>query len=576
MKTNLFKFKTLKKNKIVIEEETINNPFLLFFKKNKNSILIFLFLITLIVLLISTYYAVTNLKETTKIVTNINNVVVEFSEENTVNSINMKPITGGQAEKEFYERYGNIGLKEGIVLVVKEVEFSDGTITFYSDGSAKIVSDNTITRVSALENGEYGLKENGDIIIGAKTKRIVIEKNIVLEDGKKVIYYSDNSCEIITNNIANNLLVRNSERLIIENNRLIKITPSGVTMKKNAENINGYKITYYEDGTIKIEKGNNTYVIRNKEDFDFTKFIFPNNNQATIIENKVSLKDGSKIIYYTDGSAEIIKNNESIMVRQSKDIIYTENRIIEIIETTYALQSNEKTTPSGDKIIYLNNGGALIKNQNEIYSYVYENSLIKYDEQQYIKEILEKVEEKNKKTTQNGKIIINLEDGNSVIIDNNGYRIIKTDKIIYDQDGNIKEIEGEIKDKNNSVSENDFIIENKGNDDVNFIIAIELSDNYKEYAPIKLNPLYLRYNIVVDSNYLEQQLFDKKMKIGTVLQGGTKIEKETYILYEGKLNSGAKAEVNLGIWLDYDDITNDYQNSVFVGTIKVYSETIVN
>jgi len=576
MKTNLFKFKTLKKNKIVIEEETINNPFLLFFKKNKNSILIFLFLITLIVLLISTYYAVTNLKETTKIVTNINNVVVEFSEENTVNSINMKPITGGQAEKEFYERYGNIGLKEGIVLVVKEVEFSDGTITFYSDGSAKIVSDNTITRVSALENGEYGLKENGDIIIGAKTKRIVIEKNIVLEDGKKVIYYSDNSCEIITNNIANNLLVRNSERLIIENNRLIKITPSGVTMKKNAENINGYKITYYEDGTIKIEKGNNTYVIRNKEDFDLTKFIFPNNNQATIIENKVSLKDGSKIIYYTDGSAEIIKNNESIMVRQSKDIIYTENRIIEIIETTYALQSNEKTTPSGDKIIYLNNGGALIKNQNEIYSYVYENSLIKYDEQQYIKEILEKVEEKNKKTTQNGKIIINLEDGNSVIIDNNGYRIIKTDKIIYDQDGNIKEIEGEIKDKNNSVSENDFIIENKGNDDVNFIIAIELSDNYKEYAPIKLNPLYLRYNIVVDSNYLEQQLFDKKMKIGTVLQGGTKIEKETYILYEGKLNSGAKAEVNLGIWLDYDDITNDYQNSVFVGTIKVYSETIVN
>ena len=64
------------------------------------------------------------------------------------------------------------------------------------------------------------------------------------------------------------------------------------------------------------------------------------------------------------------------------------------------------------------------------------------------------------------------------------------------------------------------------------------------------------------------------MSIGTKLQGDVEIKKETYILYEGTLESGKSSEVNLGIWLDYDDITNDYQDSVFVGTIKIYSETI--
>ena len=41
-----------------------------------------------------------------------------------------------------------------------------------------------------------------------------------------------------------------------------------------------------------------------------------------------------------------------------------------------------------------------------------------------------------------------------------------------------------------------------------------------------------------------------------------------------ELLAGEKAEINMGIWLDYTDITNDYQDSVFAGTIKVYTETV--
>lgn len=576
LKTNLFRFIKLKRNKIVIEEETIDSPFLLFLKRYHKYILLLVFLLALISIIASVYFAIINIRESSKIVTNINNVVVDFHGNNTINSVNLKPITGGQAIKEFYDRYGNIGLREGIIFLVKEVNFKNGKIVYYSDGSAKIVAnDGTITRVSALENGDYGVKENGDIIIGVKTKFIAIEKTIVLEDGTSITYYSDHSCEIIYPGNNNTVLVRNSDRLIIKDNKLITIMPSGVSDILKTDNINGNKITYYEDGTIKLEKGNNTYIIRNNEDIDLNTLDFPNNNQAIILNN-IKLKDGTEIIYYTDGSAEIKKNGESMMVRQSKDIIYTDEKIIEIIETRYAKEVNKRNTLTGKEIIYLNNGGALIKNPDGSYEYVYENSEIKYTDNGNIKDGLDTIKEKKHKVTPDGTIIIDLEDGNSIIIDDNGYRVVKTNKIVYDPDGNIKGIEGEIeKEKDDtSISESNFVVENNGKDNVKYIVTIELSDNYTDYAPVKLSPKYLRYNIVVNSLYLEDQLFEKQMKIGTELQGGTKIEKETYILYEGNLKSGSKEEVNLGIWVDYDNITNDYQDSVFVGTIKVYSETI--
>jgi len=576
MKTNLFKFLKLKRNKIVLEEEIIDSPFLLFLNRYKKYIILLLFLLALIAIIIGVYFAVINIRETSKIVTNINQVVVDFEGDNKINSINMKPISGGQAIKEFYERYGNIGLTEGVIFEIKVVPYNEGIITFYSDGSAKIINnEGIITRVSALENGDFGVKENGNIIIGAKTKIIAIEETKTLEDGTTIIYYSDNSCEIIIPNKNVKMLVRNSRRLVIENNRLKTINPSGVSKKLNEDNQKGHKITYYEDGTIKIEKGNETFIIRNKEDIDFSNFTYPNNNQATIVETK-DLKDGSKIIYYTDGSAEIIKNNESIMVRQSKDIIYTDERVIEIVETKYAKESLNKKTPQNKEIIYLTNAGALIKNPNGTYEYVYENSDIKYDNNGNIKNDVETIKEKFHKTTPNGTIIINLEDGNSVIIDENGYRVVKTSSIVYDKDTNIKGIEGEIEidSSDQSVTENNFVIENIGSDNVRYMITIEVSDNHEKYAPIKLDPMYLRYNIVVESDYLENKPFDNLLEKGTAFEGDVVITKETYVLYEGKLSSGASAKVNLGMWIDYDDIPNDYQNSVFVGTIKVYSETI--
>ena len=129
MKTNLFKFLRLKRDKIVLEEEFVESPFLAFLRRYKIYVLIMLFLLALIAVIGSVYFAIINIRESSKIVTNINQVVVDFQTDGKVNSINMKPITGGQAIKEFYERYGNIGLREGVIFVVKEVKFDKVTIT---------------------------------------------------------------------------------------------------------------------------------------------------------------------------------------------------------------------------------------------------------------------------------------------------------------------------------------------------------------------------------------------------------------------------------------------------------------
>jgi len=576
MKTNLFNFKKLKKDNITLEEERYS-PFLNFFIKYRLYLLLFLFLLAIIMLIIGIYYSVIHLQDSTKVVTNISTVVVEFEDTSKFNSVNLKPITGGLAEKLFYKRYGNVGLLEGIIFEVKEVNSRNGVVTFYSDGSALIHRNtNTYARISALENGEYGINENGEVVLGAIIKEIAISTTKTLADGTELIYFSDSSCRIIIPSKKLNMMVRNSSRITIENNRLNEIEPSGVTKVEELDN--SLKVTYYENGTIKVEMDNERFIVRNEEDIKIDKkdISFPNNNEATIL-NEVSLQDGSKIIYYTDGSAEILKANESIMVRKSKDIVYDNDGVIEIIDTKYASVSLNKVTPNNEEVTYLNNGGGLIKNPNGTYEYVHENSNIKYDEDGNIKDKVNSTKGKSYKTTPDGTIVVDLEDDNSIIIVEEGYRVVKTQNIVYDGDGNIVRIIGDEDDIPNedSISDNRFVITNSSGNKIKYVIALEVTDDYKQYAPKWLDPRFLRFNLVENNKYFENQTFgDKKLEIGTVLEGGAKIKNETFILYESVIENGEKAEIVLGLWLDYTDITNDYQDSVFAGTIKVYSETI--
>jgi len=88
MKTNLFNFKKLKKDNITLEEERYS-PFLNFFIKYRLYLLLFLFLLAIIMLIIGIYYSVIHLQDSTKVVTNISTVVVEFEDTSKFNSVNL-------------------------------------------------------------------------------------------------------------------------------------------------------------------------------------------------------------------------------------------------------------------------------------------------------------------------------------------------------------------------------------------------------------------------------------------------------------------------------------------------------
>lgn len=574
MRTNLFKFKKLKEEKIVLEEEKLDNSFLFFLKKYRKYILLLLFLLALISIIIAVYSAVKNLTPSTKEFTNIKEVSVDFEDSNEVKVNSSKPITGGQANKSFYERYGNIGLKEGIIFSVKEIDSENGKIIFYSDYSAKLIKkDGTILRIASLKDGSYGITEKGVIILGVATKEIAVSNTLTLKDNTVIKYYSDGSAEIYYPDRTESILVRNSERINISNDKIVLIQTSGVSDKSETIDKKSYKVTYYDDGTIKIEKDDNIYIVRNAEDviLNADDFTFPNNNAATLID-EILLNDNTIIRYYSDGSAEIINGNNSLMIRKGKDIIY-DTRVLEITETKYAKEVSSKVTDDA-KIIYLDNGGAVIENSDGTYSYVIENSDIKYNDDGSIKNINNCIKEISHKELPDGTIVIDLEDGTSIIIDKDGYMVVDTDNIVYDSDGNIAKILTEEDSKDDAVSNNRFVITNNSGNKINYMVTIELSDNYKLYAPKWLDPKFLRFNVIVNSTYLENQLFQEKLSIGTILEGNTKITKETYVLYRGVLEDNAKADIDLGIWLDYEEITNEYQDSVFVGTVKIYSETI--
>lgn len=61
---------------------------------------------------------------------------------------------------------------------------------------------------------------------------------------------------------------------------------------------------------------------------------------------------------------------------------------------------------------------------------------------------------------------------------------------------------------------------------------------------------------------------------GTSILGGVSLNNNTYLLYEGNIEKLSTASVKIGMWIDYEDITNEYMNSAFIGTVKVYIESL--
>lgn len=534
-----------KEEKIILEEK--KSKFAIFIKKYNKLMILLLMLLSLVTVVGGVFLAVSKIQESLE--PNIKEVAIDTTLDkiSSITNINGIPITDEAAKNIFNKN--NIFITNGEVLLVNKLETSDFIVKYYSDGTAiKILTkSNTIIRVAALANGEYGIDKDGNINTSAKTREVK-ESKVKDYPWGKVIYYSDGSASIINSKM--DMFVRNASDIkdnYISNNK--------VTYLKDTEKVGNTKINYYYDGTIEVVKDNTSYVFRNIDDITLkqSSVEFKNNNQATIYKT-INTDDGKTINYYTDGGAIILDGTRSLSVRKSNSIIIKNNKIYEIVDNIY-VEISKKTSSE----TYYTNGSATVDYNNKKY-YVEENSNISYGKNNQIKNINGSKEELVQNSDE-----VDIYEKTAIVKKNNKLAIVPKDNILLDTDGKLLKIK-ELDTDNLSKT---FSVTNNTNEDLSYRVVIE-----KSYKSTLLTD-YIKYQLSVDGTYIGPTWLNDTLWKKDKIYNELKVTKNNYILLDGTIKKYETKNISLILWTDYEKTPNAMQNKQFLGTIKIYAWTKV-
>lgn len=534
-----------KEEKIILEEK--KSKFAIFIKRYNKLMILLLMLLSLVTVVGGVFLAVSKIQESLE--PSIKEVAIDTTLDkiSSITNINGIPITDEAAKNIFNKN--NIFITNGEVLLVNKLETSNFIVKYYSDGTAiKILTKtNTIIRVAALTNGEYGIDKDGNINTSAKTREV---KESKVKDylWGKVIYYSDGSASIINSKM--DMFVRNASDIkdnYISNNK--------VTYLKDTEKVGNTKINYYYDGTIELVKDNTSYVFRNIDDITLTQSSveFKNNNQATIYKT-INTDDGKTINYYTDGGAIILDGTRSLSVRKSNSIIIKNNKIYEIVDNIY-VEISKKTSSE----TYYTNGSATVDYNNKKY-YVEENSNISYDKNNQIKNINGSKEELVQNSDE-----VDIYEKTAIVKKDNKLAIVPKDNILLDTDGKLLKIK-ELDTDNLSKT---FSVTNNTNEDLSYRVVIE-----KSYKSTLLTD-YIKYQLSVDGTYIGPTWLNDTLWKKDKIYNELKVTKNNYILLDGTIKKYETKNISLILWTDYEKTPNAMQNKKFLGTIKIYAWTKV-
>ena len=112
--------------------------------------------------------------------------------------------------------------------------------------------------------------------------------------------------------------------------------------------------------------------------------------------------------------------------------------------------------------------------------------------------------------------------------------------------------------------------------DMNYMIVLEETNNYSKYGIGKRLPNeYISYNVSINGSKVGTKVLDNNI-YKTSKANGLNLKNNTYLIYEGKLAKASEANVKIGMWVNYERITNEYMNSAFIGTVRIYGESINN
>ena len=534
--------------KIILEEK--QSALILFWRRHRLLIFLTFLILALTILGISIMIAIKNFRNSEELT--IKETSVDISLDNYEAIVAKDALTEETAKKAFLNN--QTFKSNGEVLLVKKVENSKYTIKFYSDGTAiKIMKDGKkVTRINSLNDGSYGINDKGIISSKADTSDITITSTKEYPWGK-VNFFSDGSAEVYNAKI--DLFVRNAHDIndnYISNNK--------VTYLKETKNIFNIQLNYYYDGTIEVIKNNKSYLVRTAEDLNITDndVTFKNHNQASIYKTK-TMSDGVIIDYYDDGGAIIKNGSKTISVRKSNSIIIKDNKIFEIIDNIYVDECKQV-----GNVTYYTNGSAVVNNYGGETLYVPENSDIKYqDNSASISTITGHKEKLSNETNIAGDNVKTFEE-TAVIKTSDYIAIVPKDKVIYEQNGKVKDIkEVDVKGDDST----NFNITNSTNEKIKYRVVIEQSSR------TTVDTQYLRFQISNKYKYVEPT------KLNDALWKEDNVSKElnisgiNYVLIESSLEPFEADNINLMLWADYDTIPNSQQDKYFYGTIKVYAWT---
>lgn len=321
----------------------------------------------------------------------------------------------------------------------------------------------------------------------------------------------------------------------------------GVIIKTAEITLKFGKVIFYSDNTALIKYNDGTYMrvysLHNSYGVDKDGII---NSNAVMkkLSGEIKQNDlGMNILYLSDGSAEVTYENETIFVRNG-DMTNIENEFY----TNLSLVSIKIKEDSG-KSYYSKN---IIKENNTL--------IIDGKTYKQVKEV---------KANNNIKIIYYENNYAEVIKDDLSLIVEKSEHIKYDN--NIFEIVYQNKEEVNIkdlIDIKKISLSNTKIEPINYIVVFEETSDYAKYNYKVLPQEYLRYSIYANGRMYKNNLLNNNLKG----KEGYNFNNNTYLLFEGKLDRLSTTDINVGMWVDYETITNEYMNSAFIGTIKVYVE----
>lgn len=381
------------------------------------------------------------------------------------------------------------------------------------------------------------------------------ESSIVMYEQNGVVVSFDGDDNSIVNGtpITKEYAEKVFDSNLIQDNNLrgVVIKLKEVSIKdKNKGKVKGV-ITFYSDRTaiVKYDDGSYKRIYSVNGNYGIT--------ESGVIDSKAITNDLSgeykkndkyniNLIYLSDGSVIVIKDKVELFVRNS-DITSNDDEFF--------------TTLSGVSTPISKKGN----------KYTYSDGTIKEKDYIIVDDIkYAKVDEK--KTKDNIKIIY-FDNGYAEIIYNNLNVMVKNSEHIRYNDNIFEIIDNDKKDVieiKDIMDIKDIKLENKNNTVSNYMIVLEESNNYDKYKISKKLPSkYINYNIYVNGNKIINNVLDKKLDNTSGIENG----ENSYLIYEGKIDKLSELTVKVGMWVSYEDITNEYMNSGFVGTMKVYIES---